>query len=207
MYLNVNTVMSEYLSDMPKIWYYDFSGDNHTLSELKKYLSDDRFSYCSGMKNIVSGLSSAYGYLLLRYALKTEYGISDMPIITTGEHGKPFLEDHRDIFFNISHAKKRVICSVSDRSVGVDIQDIRNISLNTAEKFLSETEMKAVSEITDVSERDKELSRIWCIKESYSKMTGKGFAEGFCSINTAELLEQKKVFVTIKDNYYISICS
>mgnify|MGYP002625223055 CR=1 FL=1 len=191
---------------MPDVWYYDFTGDGYCLSDLRGLLSRERYEYCYGMKSKAAGLRSAYGFLLLRYALKKRYGITEMPEYTVGEHGKPLLINFPGIFFNISHSQNSVVCAVSDTPVGVDIQDIRHLTLNVGRKFLSGSELEKVSAITDPSALDDELCRIWCIKESYGKMTGKGFGEGFCSVDHDRLLEEKRVSVTRKHDFYISIC-
>ena len=191
---------------MPEVWYYDFENDRHTLTELRGLLSRRRFEYCAGMKSEISGLRSAYGFLLLRYVLNRKYGISEMPEFTFGEHGKPFLAGYPDIFFNISHSQKKVVCAVSDTPVGVDIQDIRHLTLAVGKKFLTEREMNKVSSISDEYALDRELCRIWCIKESYGKMTGKGFGEGFCSVDADRLLTEGRAFADEKNECFISIC-
>lgn len=191
---------------MPEVLYYDFSGDSYRLSELRKFLSTERYEYCSGMKNETAALRSAYGFLLLRYALKKQYGITEMPEYKVGEHGKPYLTSSPDIFFNISHSRSSVVCAVSDTPVGVDIQDIRHLTMKVGRKFLTDSELRRASAITDEQELDLELCRIWCIKESYGKMTGKGFGEGFCSIDSDRLLTEKRAFVTKIHDFYISIC-
>lgn len=191
---------------MPKIWYYDFSDDKRSLDDIKHLLSAERYEYCSVMKSDTAAHQSAYGFLLLRYALKKEYGITDIPRYTVGEHGKPFLSDYPGIYFNLSHANKKVVCSVCDRPIGIDIQDIRHLTVNVGRKFLTENELKRISEITDENEIDSELCRIWCIKESYGKMTGKGFGEGFCSVDADRLIRDGRVLIIKKDSNFISVC-
>jgi len=144
--------------------------------------------------------------MLLRYALKKEYGIREIPEFVLNEYGKPFLADHKDIFFNFSHSGKQVICAVDNSPIGIDIQDIRHLSLKVGEKFLSESEKKRISGIKDETMLDRELSRIWCIKESYGKMTGKGFGEGFRSFDTYDLMKSGQAFLTEKNGAFISIC-
>ena len=128
--------------------------------------------------------------------LEKEYGITEMPVFAMNEYGKPFLSGHTDIWFNISHSQKTVVCAVADRPVGVDIQDIRPLNMRVGEKFMTEAEEAAVKSITDPDELNRELCRLWCIKESYGKMTGKGFGEGFKKVETDRLIAENRVSVT-----------
>ena len=192
----------------PTVWLYDFSGDSHTLPELRALLGGQRYSYCSNMKNETAALRSAYAFLLLRYALKKEYGVTEIPTFTFNEYGKPFLKERPDLFFSLSHSGKRVVCAVDIAPVGADIQDIRDISLRTGEKFLEPNEYNIFSRITDEKKLSYELSMIWCVKESYGKMTGKGFGEGFRSFSAEDLLlSEQTAFVTERDGFFISVCT
>ena len=49
-------------------------------------------------------------YLMLRYALKNEYGICEAPDFTFGERGKPSLADEPDVRFNFSHCRNSCAC-------------------------------------------------------------------------------------------------
>ena len=167
----------------PDILLYDFSDDKHSLDEIADLLGKQRYDYCRRMKSEKAGLASAFAFLLLRYGLKKYYGIADIPELTFGEHGKPFLKEYPGLYFSMSHAKSRAVCAIADNPVGVDIQDIRPLSASAAAKFLTDTESGQIS-----AEDSTALCRAWSIKESYSKMTGKGFSEGFTNIVTGKLI-------------------
>ncbi len=176
---------------VPEVYYYDFSAAGRSLSCLKPFLSDERYSYCAKMKNETAALRSAYGYMLLRLALKQKYGITEMPSFYCNEYGKPFLTEHPDIFFNISHSGKSVVCAVSEEPVGIDIQDIRHLSFNVGNKFLTDEELGMVTGL-EPADLDRELCRIWCIKESYGKMTGKASAKGSALLRRKGLSKKTK---------------
>lgn len=185
----------------PDILLYDFSDDKHSLDEIADLLGKQRYDYCRRMKSEKAGLASAFAFLLLRYGLKKYCGITDIPELTFGEHGKPFLKEYPGLYFSMSHAKSRAVCAIADNPVGVDIQDIRPLSASAARKFLTDTELRQIS-----TEDSAALCKAWSIKESYSKMTGKGFSEGFTNIDTEMLIRSGKASVTEKDGYIISIC-
>lgn len=190
----------------PDVYYYDFSGDGRSVDELAPLLGEERYKYCKKMKNVKAGLCSAYAFLLLRYALKKEFGMTAVPSFIRGEQDKPYLRDTPDIFFNLSHSGTRTVCAVSRSPVGVDIQDIRPLSLCVGKKFLTDEELQKAASITDPDELSKELCRIWCIKESCGKFTGKGFVEGFCGFGADDLVSAGKVRYTLKNGAFISVC-
>ncbi|MGN0621070.1 MAG: 4'-phosphopantetheinyl transferase family protein [Porcipelethomonas sp.] len=132
---------------------------------------------------------SVISYLLLLYALRENYGINN-PQIVYGRYGKPYLKDYPDIYFNISHCPKGCICAVSDREIGVDIQDIRPFSWNIAKRVCCERELKILQNATD---KDKTFTKIWAMKESYLKMTGNGITDMLFA-DTTKLTNQIDVF-------------
>ncbi|MBQ4282299.1 MAG: 4'-phosphopantetheinyl transferase superfamily protein [Lachnospira sp.] len=94
--------------------------------------------------------------------------------IATVSNGKPVFSTHRDIYFNISHAGKYVVCVVADCPVGVDIEGDRPVRENVAKRFFSEKEYGWINEC----EEDKEgrFFSLWTLKEAYGKLTGEGIA-------------------------------
>ena len=113
---------------------------------------------------------------LLDYALEQEYSIKNRPEISRGKHGKPYFKNS-DIYFNYSHCKYGVACAVSDSEVGVDIQEIRSVKPSVIQRVCCDNELEIIK-------TDEDFIRIWTLKEAYAKFTGKGFAEGFKSIDT-----------------------
>ena len=119
-------------------------------------------------KQLQARKQSAGAGLLLGYILK-EYGLSDAKI-KFGSNGKPEIEG---IFFNLSHSKNMVICAVSDKAVGCDIEQVSVAPEKVAERFFSEAEQRYLSQYSG-EEKNKEFYRLWTMKESYMKMTGEG---------------------------------
>ncbi len=134
---------------------------------------------------------------LLRIAL-SEHGIkAETEVFSEKENGKPFLVNHPDIFFNLSHSGNTVMCAVSDTEVGCDVQKITSSDLRIADRFFHESEAKALSKISDENERRILFFRMWTLKESYIKATGRGFSlplRDFCIS-----LENGSIFVTRKN--------
>lgn len=122
--------------------------------------------------------------LLMSYILK-EHGLFDNEI-KFGSNGKPEVEG---IFFNLSHSKNMVICAVSDKVVGCDIEQISEAPERVVDRFFGETEIGYLSKFVG-QEKNKEFYRLWTMKESYMKMTGEGMS---LALNQFELHFEKTV--------------
>ncbi len=91
------------------------------------------------------------------------------------EHGKPYLTDRPDIYVNWSHSGAYVLCAVSDREVGIDLQKMdREPGENLFRKALTETERKSCGQM-DQEERKRRFYEYWSMKESFLKALGTGF--------------------------------
>ena len=106
--------------------------------------------------------------LLLEYVLQFHGKCSKD--IRFGENGKPELDN---FFFNLSHAGDIVICAVSDKDVGCDVEKVSTEPKGIAEKFFCISENEHLNHLEGM-ERVDEFFRIWTLKESYMKMTGEG---------------------------------
>jgi len=116
-------------------------------------------------------LSLAAG-LLFQAGLK-DYGLREQELtIAHNENGKPFIPEHPELFFNISHSENLAICAFSNREIGVDVEKVTEIDLAIAKRFFYGTEY------LDIMASDcpgKTFFDYWVLKESYMKATGLGF--------------------------------
>ena len=95
--------------------------------------------------------------------------------IDTSTNNKPYIVDY-DIKFNISHCDNIVVCVVSNKLVGIDIEKIRPVNLSMVKSFCDEKETEYIFNHLPLSQElvytnDKKiLSRffeIWTSKEAY----------------------------------------
>ena len=148
---------------------------------------------------------------VLSYALSLK-GIKEAEFIYK-ENKKPYLKDNDDLFFNISHSGDFVGVAVSGVDIGFDIQKpVDKVGDATKSRVLTEDEKKLIDkeEIT--------FNEIWCVKESYSKLTGIGIAENFTDItykktsdNRFVLYKNKKEeangeVIELPNGYKASLC-
>ena len=134
---------------------------------------------------------SVGAWCLLCHALN-EKGINNEEIILSiNEHGKPFLKNRPYVFFNLSHSKNMVLCAVSDSEVGCDTEKLRPVNLKIADRFFHKNEIRQL-ECMNENERETLFFRLWTLKESFMKATGKGFSlslKDFCIDLTKENIE------------------
>lgn len=156
-----------------------------------------------------------HAHRLLRECLKP-FGIDydeSTPIIK-GKYGKPALEEHPDIHFNISHADGICACIVSDRECGIDCERIRDFRPNILKRIFSEQEQTYFRNVPD-EEKNTAFFRLWTLKEAYIKAIGRGLS---FPMNKAEFLPDDKGFTAnireytfrqyiIRGKFIVSVCT
>ena len=179
---------------MAVLYYADFSGmdteklinaytdkvDTERLSKLTRTLAP---------KAKVRSLLAGY---LLQVGLREHLGHKDevLPLqYTYGESGKPYLAEYPGIYFGLSHSEDVVVCVISGQEIGVDVQKHVKVKDGIAQRFFTEEENRFLETLK--TEQDAESGtyeewffRIWSIKESYIKFTGKGMKQG---LNTFDI--------------------
>ena len=106
--------------------------------------------------------------LLLKFALG-RHGITNAGILTE-ENGKPYTQG---LFFNLSHSYDYVVCSVSTKPVGCDVERISEGHLRIAERYFCKSETDYIFSFSEEKQAE-EFFRLWTVKEAYMKLTGEG---------------------------------
>ncbi len=157
--------------------------DSFTQADLANFwnlLSEQRKSLVNRRKFFSDKRQSALAYLLLRYALVTEFQVFEAVEFHSGTYGKPFLEEFPEIHFNLSHSKKGVVCGVSASPIGIDIADIDMQNLDCIFTALHPNEQIAVQESENPA---KTFARFWASKESFLKFKGTGISKGLAELD------------------------
>lgn len=141
-----------------------------------------------------------HGCNMLTTLLKKLYPNSDEPIILKNENGKPYIQNHPEFHFNISHSGEWTVLAVSDNEVGVDIQIIKPIRNNLAKRFFTRRENQKLEQLNN-EEFFTEFTRMWTLKEARTKVTGESLAKCLPVFNTVEYdgTVSKKI-----NGYYVS---
>lgn len=113
--------------------------------------------------------------LLLRETLLLSGAGPVIPETEEAEYGKPYLKEHPEIRFNLSHSGNRVLCAVSDREVGCDIEEItRTPNIAMMNRFFYQTEFEKILQAGSPEAQTEMFFRFWTLKESFMKMKGLG---------------------------------
>lgn len=110
-------------------------------------------------------------YMLLWEGLRREYGLTEPPVFTFGEHKKPFLAGHDNIQFSLSHTGNAVLCVLDREPVGADIEMIRMQKMEHLLTVFNDAEQEKIrlAEQPEIC-----FTTLWTRKESFLKLTGDG---------------------------------
>ena len=116
------------------------------------------------------------------------------------EHGKPFLKDHPDLHFNLSHCKNGILVAVSDQPIGVDIERFRDVSDSLIRYTMNEEEQRLIAESDDPV---RTFTEYWTQKEAVFKLRGTGITNDLHGLLQGD--EQVETVVHPEKKYAYSI--
>lgn len=110
------------------------------------------------------------GLDLLKELYQQHFG-GELPEIIRAPRGKPYFADS-DLYFSITHTKRRVFCALAKRELGIDAEELdRAVSPGLAEKILSEGEL---AQYRAAEDKPLALLTFWVLKEAAAKASGEG---------------------------------
>lgn len=189
------------------IYYIDHVDRIHEeeVQELLPFLSAERREKVSRYRFAGDRVQSILAYLLLRYGLIKDHGILSVPRIGKTPQGKPFLQEHPHIHFNLSHCEKTVACGFSSAPMGVDVQHTVPYKESVAKFFMTPQErMGAV-----LGNADETFTRLWTMKEAYGKCSGEGICYPMSEISITDGWTAEGCLIQSYplDGFYLSVCS
>lgn len=201
--------VTTYCADVSPL--YDGAAYEEYRSLLPRYRREkaDRFVFQKDR-----ALSVGAGTLLMR--AMDEFGISGSEP-SYGPNGKPSFPGS-GFSYNLSHSGTKVICSVSESDVGCDVEQVTDIDLEIARRYFFNTEYRDISACPDPVTRNEMFFRFWTLKESFMKVTGRGFSlplDEFCIHIGDEVIVDQRVDARsyffrefdLHDGYRYACCS
>ena len=134
---------------------------------------EPRRSTALSFKHTFGRFACLKSYLMLSELLHEEFGLDEFSM-ETGEHGKPFLTGHPEIYFNISHCLKAIAVVVGDQPVGIDVEAFRKYSEGLLDKTMNEAEK---ADILSSEVPEEKFASYWTCKEAVFKMQGTGITD------------------------------
>lgn len=146
-----------------------------------------RFKHLQGRREC------AVGYIELLRGLRLCFGIEDTPAFAYNEHDKPFLKEHPNIYFSISHCKEAVGCLISEHPCGLDIEHIRKAKTDLVRYTMSHDESEIIfsSPCPNIA-----FTRLWTQKEAVLKLLGTGITDDLHHVLEPERLQGIKLQTT-----------
>ena len=153
-----------------------------------KFITDSKISYRK---------ESQIGRLLLDRAMKN-LGAGEYTVKYSGNQ-KPLLNSEKNLYFNISHSDDYVTVAISDCEVGCDIQEILPYNPRVAGRNYCQKETDIIE---NSDEKDEVFIRLWALKESILKFTGKGLSGGLSNYDFSSYIYEES-FEAFGCNFYV----
>ncbi|MGH9530264.1 MAG: 4'-phosphopantetheinyl transferase family protein [Terriglobales bacterium] len=96
-----------------------------------------------------------------------------------GPKGKPYLENHPGVHFNLGHSGNRAVYAIANIEIGVDVELIKPVPdwQKISERFFSRREVEELT-MLNPAQQPGGFFACWTRKEAYIKATGAGLAAG-----------------------------
>ncbi len=160
-------------------------------------MSDEKKQKINKYKSEERKKQAVAGEMLSRKMISEMLNISPESIIfEKNAQGKPFAYG-LDIHFNISHSQCIVVCAIDSKPIGIDVEKLREYKHSVAKRFCTDEEIAIIEKSQCPSE---EFTKIWTMKEAYSKRIGAGLLKS--SIKNIPL---ENILQYRSDDYFISI--
>ena len=149
--------------------------------------------------NSMKSESHQRGFLAVRMLLKHN-GYSDFDLFYD-QFGKPHIKPQacgiRDIEISISHSNDFSALAISDKKIGLDVEQLKDKILKIAPRFLDISHLENLSH----EEKIKKATVIWGIKESIFKLKNEaGISFPNHIFEDDFIFEDKKATATLKFN-------
>lgn len=130
-------------------------------------LSEARLQKAAALKKSDDQARSLCAGLALDACLRT-VGLCEREVtVSVDEHGKPFLVDHPEWHFSLSHSGNFAVCAFDDSPIGVDIEQHRSVDTQRlAARYLDTSDPLTIAQFFS----------LWTRKESYLKAIGIGLS-------------------------------
>ena len=171
------------------------------IQRLLPLVSDERREEALRFKHLFGQFACLKSYVMLRELLEQQ-GLSHPFLFERNEHGKPFLKDHPEIHFNLSHCKNGIAVAVSDQPIGIDIESYRKVSDSLLRYTMNEEEQRIITESGDPI---KTFTEYWTKKEAVFKLRGTGITRGLHELLLGE--EQVETVVNPEKQYAYSVAT
>jgi len=182
-----------------EIWHIPTIPDTSIIDHLKSMLSADEQLRAQQMRIAAQRNTYITSHVAVREIIAKHLDIPAHAVeLLIDEHGKPYIQGSKPLFFNLSHTGQYALLGLSRHcAIGIDIETIdqqRNC-LAIAKRFFSTNEYDWLRRKNPEALMTR-FHQLWCHKEAYLKAKGTGLRGGLSSFT----LSEKDLFDTININ-------
>ena len=141
--------------DIAKLYIIDVNVAFHHKKTLLEKVNEAQKEKAFKYKNEIDQIRSLASSYLVNRLSKEPLLFNDM--------GKPYFENGPH--FNVSHSGQYIVMAVSNKDIGVDIEENREKDMSSLIRIFNEAEAKMIKEHAD-------FYYLWCAKESLIKCIG-----------------------------------
>lgn len=186
--------MKVYLNDQPEL--IDLQAGLRAISPQRRAQAL-RFRHEEGQRLCVAA------YLLLKQALLEQEGIAENPLFEYNEHGKPSIAGHPELHFSLSHCREAAVCVLSRQPVGIDVESVGRYRESVARYAMNDEELR---QILQSEQREVAFTRLWTMKESLLKLTGRGINDGMKNVLSGVPTTRFTTTERLDKNYIYTVC-
>lgn len=161
---------------MIQVYAVNTAGQDFMDEQWSRYLSEERKKAAANIRQNGQRQLFLGAEALLNRSLEAEGVPVKLPAAyIRNRYGKPFLTALKGLYVNWSHSGTCAVCALSDREVGVDLQDTGREPGEALIHRVLQQEERTFYEQMPAAQRKKLFYEYWVIKESYLKALGTGF--------------------------------
>ena len=180
--------------EIVKLYTIDINTAFHHKKALLENVNESQKEKAFKFKNEIDQIRSLTSSYLMNRLSKEPLLFNDM--------GKPFYENGPH--FNVSHSGQYIVMAVSNKDIGVDIEENNDKDMSSLIRIFNEAEAKMIKEHAD-------FYYLWCAKESLIKCIGSSINRikeiPALPLNGVKAFNGKQYYVKtfIEDKHIISI--
>ena len=139
------------------------------------FISYERRNRIMKIKSVIDKKRSLISELLMRKSANEILGLPAGKIkFSYNPYGKPYIDNIRRYKFNVSHSGDYVTILTGKKSLGIDIEQVKDIDMSISRRFFTEEENCYIFSQKSKDMQVKAFYKVWTLKESYIKALGKG---------------------------------
>ncbi|MCJ8173433.1 4'-phosphopantetheinyl transferase family protein [Clostridium botulinum] len=171
------------------------------LNELCLLIDSEKKYKVEKFVNKKDKIRTLIGEILIRTIIVEKIKIGNKHIkFKKNQYGKPYVKEYPNFNFNISHSGEYVLCAVDNKSIGIDVEEVKHIECEEiAKNFFTIKEFDYIAN-HDLKFQLDRFYEIWTLKESYIKCCGQGLSISLKSFSIE--VDQYENIKVISNNKY-----